>query len=83
MGGDGWEGIDVPLGEEEERYDVDIIIDGNLVRTMSTSVPSATYGAADQVADSGGGGSSTLTVSVAQVSRAFGRGTSREAIIHV
>jgi hypothetical protein len=83
VGGDGWEGIDVPLGEEEEHYEVDILSGAHVVRTLGAGAPVAIYAAADQSVDFGGISFSTLAVRVAQVSRAFGRGISREAILNV
>lgn len=82
-GGDSWEGIDVPLGEEEERYEVDILSGATVLRTLSVSASEAVYAAADQAADFGGTEFSALTVRVAQLSRAFGRGTAKEATLHV
>jgi hypothetical protein len=83
IGGDSWEGIDVPLGEEAELYEVDILSGGVALRTLSASAPMATYTAAMQSADFGTTSFTTLDVSVRQVSRSFGRGTAREATLHV
>lgn len=83
IGGDSWEGAEVPLGEEEERYEVDILSGGTAIRILSTTTPAAIYTAAMQSADFGTTGFATLDVRVAQVSRGFGRGTAREATLHV
>ncbi|HEY4343443.1 MAG TPA: glycoside hydrolase/phage tail family protein [Parvibaculum sp.] len=83
LGGDGWEGLDVPLGEEEERYEIDILSGASVVRTLSAATGSAVYDAAAQMEDFGDTDFSTLTVRVMQLSRAFGRGTAREATLHV
>ncbi|HEX7775159.1 MAG TPA: hypothetical protein VF449_01370, partial [Parvibaculum sp.] len=82
-GGDSWEGTDVPLGEESEAYEVDIVSGGVAIRTLSASTPAATYVAASQTADFGSTSFTTLTVRVVQISRAFGRGTIREATLNV
>ena len=43
LGGDSWEQPDVPLGEDAERYEVDILDGGNVVRTLTSTAPSVTY----------------------------------------
>ncbi|MCE9650566.1 MAG: glycoside hydrolase/phage tail family protein [Parvibaculum sp.] len=83
LDGDGWEGIDVPLAEEVEAYEVDILSGASALRTLAVAATAATYTAAAQTADFGGTTFTTLTVRVSQVSRAFGRGTAREATLHV
>jgi hypothetical protein len=47
-GGDTWDGIDVPLSETEERYEIDILDGSDVIRTLTAASPSATYTAADQ-----------------------------------
>ena len=82
IGGDGWGEEEVPLGEERERYRLDIL-DGSLVkRRIVTGEPSAVYAAADQIADFGAPPAS-LAVRVAQIAAGFGAGTPREALLHV
>lgn len=83
MGGDSWEGLDVPLGEDEERYEVEILSGASVLRTLSATAAAVVYAAEAQVEDFGDTGFSTLTVRVAQMSRAFGRGATREATLHV
>lgn len=83
IGGDSWEGVDAPLGEEIEAYEIDILSGAKTVRTLSISTPQATYAAAAQMEDCGTTTLTALTVRVAQVSRAFGRGTMREATLYV
>lgn len=76
--GDSWETASVPLNEETEAYEVNIM-DGALVkRTLSTSTPSVVYSAAQQTADWGGPASAPLTVRVFQLSAVVGRGAKRE-----
>lgn len=74
--GDNWEAPDVPLGEEVEFYDVDIINipTGAVVRATRVSQPSFVYTSAMQVADFGAN-QSQVKFSVYQVSLAYGRGT--------
>jgi hypothetical protein len=46
MGGDSWDAVEVPLAEEAERYEVDILDGTTVKRTLATISPSATYTAA-------------------------------------
>jgi hypothetical protein len=69
--GDGWLGLDVPLGEESEAYFVRIRGAESVLRTQELNVPRFTYFAADQAED---GAFGTLTLEVAQVSARFGAG---------
>jgi len=84
LGGAWKDGADIPLGEESENYDVEIMNGATVVRTI-TSVPTvggsvvtpgsrqATYSAADQVTDFGVE-QATLTVRIYQLSTSVGRG---------
>ena len=81
-GGDSWETIEVPLAEDSEHYEVDVLMDGNVVRTLSAQSPSVVYGAADQIADFGVA-PSQFEVDVFQLSPSYGRGAERHAIIAV
>ncbi|MBK5911473.1 hypothetical protein CCR85_08210 [Rhodothalassium salexigens] len=75
------DGVDVPLGEETQAYDVDILdARGAVVRTLSTSQPTVTYTGADQVADFGAV-PAILTVRVYQLSARFGRGLPTEGAV--
>jgi hypothetical protein len=80
IGGDTWEGIDVPLGEDSERYEIDILDGSTVKRTLSTNAASVVYTAADQTADFGAPQAS-VHVRVTQMSAALGRGTPRDAVI--
>lgn len=75
IGGEWRDGIDVPLGEATEAYDVEILNGaGAVVRTFSgVTSPTVTYTAADQVADFTAPQSS-VTVRVYQLSSVVGRG---------
>jgi hypothetical protein len=80
IGGDSWDGIDVPLGEAEERYEIDIL-DGTIVkRTLTVTSPAATYTAAQQTADFGAPQSS-ISLRIFQISATRGRGTPRAATL--
>jgi hypothetical protein len=78
IAGDSWDLVDPPLGETEEVYEIDIL-DGPVVRrTIRTTAPSATYQAADQIADFGSL-PVQVSVRVAQLSSAVGRGIAASA----
>ncbi len=74
IGGDSWQGEDVPLGEELERYRLRIRAGGTLVRQVSLDTAFYAYSAAEQAAD---GATGPLEVAVAQLSTAFGHGPER------
>jgi len=74
VGGDWRDGVDVPLSEESERYEVEIMSGATLKRTITgLTSPTATYTAAQQVTDFGSVQSS-VSVRVYQLSAAVGRG---------
>ncbi|PIR39608.1 MAG: hypothetical protein COV35_03635 [Alphaproteobacteria bacterium CG11_big_fil_rev_8_21_14_0_20_39_49] len=78
----GWrDNVDVPLGQLQEAYEVDIMNGGNVVRTIS-GLTSATvsYSAAEQTTDFGSAQSS-INVRIYQMSHILGRGTSGEGIV--
>ena len=74
-------GADIPLSEESEAYEIDIVHAGDVVRTISTSLTSVTYTAAQQAADVGSPVPTAMTVRVYQLSAVVGRGYSAEATI--
>ncbi len=77
--GDSWVG-EVPLCEDREEYNVDILSGIDVVRTIDASSPSALYAAADEIADFGAP-QSTLTISVTQLSATVGRGFATQATL--
>ena len=80
--GDSWAQVDVPLGEEFEAYEIDVMSGSTVKRTLSASSPTVTYSAAEQIADFGAH-QSNITLRVVQLSNIFGRGTYREATLNV
>mgnify|MGYP000866931516 FL=1 len=72
--------VDVPLNEAAERYECCIVKDGNEIRTLAVSAPSAVYTAQQQTADFGGV-QSAVRVRVYQMSETRGRGIPREEIV--
>jgi len=80
VGGDAWEAPEVPLGEDAEAYEVDILDGTSVVRTLTSTAPAVTYTSADQVADFGSAQPS-YEVRVYQMSASYGRGTPRDAVV--
>ena len=79
-GGDSWTATDVPLFEDSEAYEVDILAGAIVKRTIATSSPNAVYTAAQQTADFGGPQAS-VAVRVCQMSLVWGRGAARTAVV--
>jgi hypothetical protein len=80
FGGVWADGVDVPLNEESERYEVDVMNGANVVRTFPATTQTTSYSAAQQVADFGSAQSS-VSVRVYQLSASVGRGWPGAAII--
>ncbi|MYM54151.1 baseplate multidomain protein megatron [Thalassovita mangrovi] len=71
VGGDSWDGLEVPLGEEQELYLVRILDGAQVLREETVASAEWTYAAAAIAAD---GGLSGLVAEVAQVSAVYGAG---------
>ncbi|VAW18135.1 Gene Transfer Agent host specificity protein [hydrothermal vent metagenome] len=82
IGGDGWDNADVPLSEENERYEIDVMDGAAVKRTLGATTNAATYTAAEEIADFGGAQTS-LTLQVFQLSAVFGRGSPKEVTVDV
>jgi hypothetical protein len=80
IGGDNWDAAEVPLAEDTERYEIDILDGAAVVRTMTSATPECLYAEADQIADFGSAQES-LAVAVYQMSAAYGRGTPKFAVV--
>ena len=80
VGGDSWDQTEVPLGEDSEAYEVDVMNGSTVVRTLSVTTASATYTAAEQTTD-WGSPQTSYTIRVYQISASYGRGSVREAAI--
>ncbi len=74
IGGDSWDMAEVPLAEEAELYEADVVHNGNVVRTIAASEPLAVYGAAGQLADFAGPLPPDVSFNIHQVSPVYGRG---------
>jgi hypothetical protein len=80
--GDAWEPLDVPLGEDGERYEVEILRGGAVLRVFAVSTPALLYRADQEIADFGAPQTS-LELRIAQVSAAVGRGFARAVTVLV
>ncbi|SHJ12805.1 phage tail protein [Propionispora hippei] len=80
--GDGsWkELVDVPLSEKSEMYEIDVVSEGTVKRTLRTVSSFVIYSADEQIADFGSV-QSLIKVRIYQMSESRGRGTVREEII--
>jgi hypothetical protein len=80
IGGIWADGTDVPLNEEREAYEIDILDGGSVVRTIATTIPTAIYTAEQQTADVGAPQPS-VAVKVYQLSATVGRGRPASAML--
>jgi hypothetical protein len=85
LAADGWGGIDVPLAEEGEAYEVEVMDGPAVTRTLATGTTSVTYSGAQQIADWGEllGPGETLDVRVYQLSALVGRGSPAAAALRL
>lgn len=83
-GGEWIDGTDAELGEESESYVVEIWTSGfaSLVRTLTSSSPTAAYSSADQTTDFGAV-QTRLAVKVFQVSAVAGRGEEAATYVQI
>ena len=63
--------IDVPLGESSERYLLQVLRDGQIIREVELTAPNWIYATDLRAGDSGGG---TLSIQVSQLSERYGAG---------
>ncbi|MGV6800751.1 MAG: baseplate multidomain protein megatron [bacterium] len=73
-GGDNWQVEEVPLGEEQELYEVDILNNGVVIRTIESSLPRITYSQAEIQEDFGGTVPGGAEYAIYQLSSLVGRG---------
>ncbi|KPF65499.1 hypothetical protein IP69_17535 [Bosea sp. AAP35] len=71
--GDSWDLVEVPLGEETESYEIDVVHAGVSLRRTQTSAPAWTYPAALELADFGAV-QTEIEIVIAQISAVVGRG---------
>jgi hypothetical protein len=73
VGGELADGIDIPLGEAAELYEIDILDGMTVVRTIQASSPTASYTAAEQTTDGLTPGD-PVDLIIYQISALVGRG---------
>lgn len=78
--GEWQDGVDAPLFEESERYEIEIMSGSAVKRVLTASTPSASYTADDQTEDFGAP-QSAVSVRVYQINAVIGRGYASEAIV--
>ena len=73
---DTWEQVEVPLAEDSESYEVQILDGASVKRTLTSSTSSILYTAAQQTSDWGAplGPGQTLAIRIYQLSNRLGRG---------
>ncbi|SUZ32940.1 hypothetical protein ROE7235_02706 [Roseibaca ekhonensis] len=83
LSADSWGAVEVPLVEEVEAYEVEILDGGTVKRSLTTSTTSAVYAAAEQITDWGVllGPGDTLDIRIFQLSASVGRGTVKTATL--
>jgi hypothetical protein len=74
------DGVGIPLGEESEAYEVDILDGSTVVRTIPITSPTTSYSATDQATDFGSAQSS-IDVKIYQLSAVIGRGYAASATV--
>ena len=79
LAADSWGAVEVPLAEESETYEVEILDGAAVKRALSTATASAIYTAAQQTADWGAllGPGDTLDIRIYQLSALIGRGAAK------
>ena len=79
LSADSWGAVDVPLIEEVEAYEVEILDGATVKRTLATTTTNAIYSAAEQTSDWGAllGPGDTLVVRIFQLSTLIGRGAAK------
>ena len=80
IGGDLRDGVDVPLNEQSESYQVDVMNGSTVVRTLTATSPTVSYSAVNQATDFGSVQSS-VNAKVYQISATVGRGIAGVATI--
>lgn len=78
--GEWQDGVDVPVFEAAEQYEVDILSGTTVKRTITTTAPTAAYSSADQVVDFGSA-QNAVAVAVYQINAVTGRGQVRQVTI--
>ena len=83
LAADSWGGLEVPLAEELEAYEVEILDGATVKRVLSATTSSAIYTAAAQTADWGAllGPGDTFDIRIYQLSALVGRGAPKSVTL--
>ncbi|MTH66304.1 baseplate multidomain protein megatron [Paracoccus shanxieyensis] len=83
LSADSWGALEVPLAEELEAYEVEILDGATVKRVLSAATTSAIYSAAAQTADWGAllGPGDTLDIRIFQLSALVGRGAPKSVTL--
>ena len=83
LAADSWGVGEVPLAEDSEAYEVEILDGVTVKRTLATTTSSTLYAAAEQTADWGAplGPGQTLDIRIFQLSALIGRGAARSVTL--
>jgi hypothetical protein len=80
IGGDSWQQTEVPLAEEAEAYDIEILDGAAVKRTLASNLPAVIYTTAQQTSD-WGAPQASYAVRIYQKSASYGRGERREEVV--
>ncbi|MGH6893722.1 MAG: phage tail baseplate protein, partial [Dongiaceae bacterium] len=83
IGGDSWTGLEIPLAEERELYQLEILDapDGDVLRNVELDAPTFLYTASMQTADFGAA-QWNVPIRVAQISPVYGSGIASEQLTY-
>lgn len=79
---DGWTSVDVPLGEDLEAYEIEILKQGVVQRVVRVAGPQALYSGSHELEDFGSV-QTLISLRIFQMSASVGRGFACEAIVSV
>jgi hypothetical protein len=83
LAADSWGGLEVPLAEELEVYEIEVLVGATVKRVLSVSTTSAVYSTAHQTADWGAllGLGDRLDIRIFQLSALVGRGAPKSVTL--
>ena len=85
LSADSWGAVEVPLVEEVEAYEIEILDGPTVKRVLTASAPSSVYSAAQQTADWGAllAPGDTLDIRIFQLSALIGRGAAKTVTLQL
>ncbi|SFC45431.1 baseplate multidomain protein megatron [Tropicimonas isoalkanivorans] len=84
LSADSWAALEVPMTEQMEAYEVEILDGATVLRTLTTTTTSVLYTAAQQIADWGAplGPGDSLSIRIFQLSALVGRGAPKTETLY-